>query len=71
MKMTLKQLTIEATKLSDQLWYAQLEIEQTLRQETDDAKVSSLIFRWNRLDDLKEKVLKRMARRLARQVAVG
>lgn len=67
--MTLNQLTIEATNLSDQLWLARLDLEKVITQVTDHAELVELIQKYLRLNALEEKALRRMARRLAKQVA--
>lgn len=68
--MTLQQLTIEATDLSDQLWLAQVEIETTLKREMNKVKIANLVARWTRLNSLKDKAMMRCNRRLNKQVDV-
>lgn len=69
--MTLKQLTIEAMDLSDQLWLAQVEIETTLKSEMNKTKIANLIAGWTRLNSLKDKAMKRANRRLGKQIDAG
>ncbi len=69
--MILKQLTIEATHLSDRLWLARLDLEKAITQVIDHAELVELIQKYLRLNTLEEKALRRMARRLAKQVDAG
>lgn len=66
--MTLQQLTIEATDLSDQLWLAQVEIEATLKREMNKVRICNLVTRWTRLETAKDNAMKRLHRRLNKQV---
>lgn len=65
-----QQLTIEATTLTDNLWFARLAVEKQLETENDTSKVVDLIAKWSRIQDTENKALERMARRLAKQVQV-
>lgn len=66
--MTAQQLTIEATTLTDNLWFARLAIEKQLETENDTNKVVDLIAKWGRVQNVENKALERMARRLDKQV---
>ena len=66
--MILQQLTIEATGLSDQLWLAQVKIETTLKREMSEVRIDNLVTRWTRLETAKENAMKRLHRRLNKQV---
>lgn len=66
--MTAQQLTIEATALTDSLWFARLNVEKQMETENDTNKVVDLITKWTRIQDAENKALERMARRLTKQV---
>ncbi len=66
--MILQQLTIEATDLSDQLWLAQVEIEVSLKREMNNVRIANLVTMWTRLETVKKNAMKRLHRRLNKQV---